>query len=78
MAAVAYMKCSQGELWSVILCLSLYSFSLSTSFSVEKIASHWHVTVYSHLLNLLVTGLEKHNPVCTVLSNTIFLLTPSD
>lgn len=77
MAAAAYMKCSQGELWSVVLCLFLCSFTLSTS-SVEKLASHCYATICSHHLNLPVTGLEKYNPACTVLSDTIFFLTPSD
>lgn len=79
MAAAGYRKCSQGEFWSVILCLVLCSFSLRTSSLVEKLASRWHATIYSHHLNLLVIGLEKHRSVHTFLFNTIFfLLTPSD
>jgi len=78
MAAVGYMKYSQRWLWSVILCLGLCSFSLGTSSPVEKLVSHCHATICSQPSNLLVMGLEKHNPLCTVLSDTLFLLTPSD
>lgn len=77
MAAVGYAKGSQGELWSVIPCLFVCSSSLSTSSSVQKLASHCLATICSGHLNILVTGLEKHNPVYRVLSDTIFF-SPSD
>lgn len=63
------------ELWSVPLCLFLCSFSLSSSFLVEELSSHCHATICSHHFNLLVTDLEKHNPVCsTDLSDTFLCL----
>lgn len=73
MAAVGSMKGSQGALWSVIPGLFM-CYSLSTSSSVKKLASHCHATICSSHLNHLVTGLEEHNPVYTALSNTIFFL----
>lgn len=74
-AAVGYVKGSQGDLWSIIPYLFMCS-SLSMSSSAKKLASHCYATTCSSHLNL-VKGLEKHESVYTVLSDAIFF-PPSD
>lgn len=60
-------------MFSICLLLLLDSWKVArVIFGLLYHASHCHPTTCSSHLNLLITGLEKHNPVYTVLSDTIF------